>query len=272
MGFSSVVGCLPAADDLPFGWSMFWSLKPPIATQGGLLGDSVGPHVDGGDAGCHVIVGTHVHASPGGTAVVEAVIGERRFTRGIAQFRRGGVTEEDGSMGIHGRFVVVPGFSDKQELLFALHVQRHAWVVPGVDKAVAIKDDVGGQAVKPHEVVDHLGLGTVEVAFRLNDVRAVGGFSTSLHPRRPRLEGPVGANGLHRHVLVVALDGDEVGVAAQQVDHTGRVGTAIDDVTQQNDPVFGAELEPMEQGPQGGEMAVNVPHCIETVPVVQTGL
>ena len=182
------------------------------------------------------------------------------------------MTEEDGSVGVNGCFVVVPGFPYPQELLFALHVERHPGVVAGVDKAVAVKDDLRGQAVQPQEVIDHIGFREVEVALCLNDVRAVGGFPTSLHPRGPRLKGPVGANRLHRHVFVVAFEGDEIGVAAQQVDHTGRVRSSVDGVAQQNDPVFRTESKPVEQGPQRGEVTVNIPHSEEAVAVVQTSL
>ena len=90
-----------------------------------------------------------------------------------------------------------------------------------MDKAVAVEDDLRGQAVQPQEVVDHLGLGTVEVPLGLNDVRTVRGFPTPLHPRCPRLKGPVSAHGLNRHVLVVALESDDIGVASQQVNDTG---------------------------------------------------
>ena len=77
---------------------------------------------------------------------------------------------------------------------------------------------------------------------------------------------------LHRHVLVVAFEADDLGMAPHQFHHAGGVRTAVDHVTQAHHAILRIQVEAVEQCSEGRQVAVDITHDIEAMTLVETGL
>ncbi len=59
---------------------------------------------------------------------------------------------------------------------------------------------------------------------------------------------------------MVAHQGQHPGVVAEEGHNTGRVGAAINRIAKQDQPIFIAQPEPVDQGAQRSEVAMHISH------------
>ena len=219
-----------------------------------------------------MVVRPNVQPHPCGPPVSEQDGGTGDFTGCIPEFRGGCVSEKDGSCGVDRTFVLEPFLANPQQFFLTLHVKGHSWVVAGVNQADVVEDQLSGERVQPHEIVEHGLLGEVQIALGLNDVGTVGRFATSLHPRLPRLKRPVALHALDGHVLVVSFDAHDAWVGAKKMDQPGGVGSTVDHVAEAHHAIVWFQLQPVQKGSEGRQVAVNIAHHKHSMSVVQSSL
>ena len=71
---------------------------------------------------------------------------------------------------------------------------------------------------------------------------------------------------------MVPFQTDDLRMVSQQRHQSGRVWSTVDHITQANHAILWSEIESVEKGSEGGQVAVNVAHHVEAVPVVKTCL
>ena len=134
------------------------AFKPTIASQRRLLDHPEGSDVHRYQSRRYVVVGANINANPSRPTVWKDGFRGCNLTC-AAQLGGRGVAKEDGASRVDRPLVLEPLFSYPEEFFLTLHVQRHAGVVASVDEANVVENELGGQRVKPHEIVQHPPLG-----------------------------------------------------------------------------------------------------------------
>ena len=102
-----------------------------------------------------MIVGTDIEADPCRPTVGQQGLGLCDLTGSITQFGGGGVSKKDGASGVDSAFMLEPLLSNPKQLFLTLHVKRHTRVIAGMNEANVVEDNLCGEVVKPHEIIQH---------------------------------------------------------------------------------------------------------------------